>query len=457
MTMMKLLFIMAKTATTTSATTTTINNACCSATTTKLTGRRHLRYNSNWFSRNNSNRSPITAAAALSGSAAFVDVIAPTTSAARLRRSSSSSSSSCNTIIGHPTSKATCTRSWIQNRRTTTRSMTTSQFDATSSDRGCNFHQKNDNASSSQSALFSSSSSSFSSSSSEATGVESIPAEIQRTLAKQPIVSPNDESVESSDDNSNNNDDNNANTPNNNKLPYYIYESEQTIKKSRFIGLARYANNWSDAFEFINEIKTKVHPKARHWCFAYRGSIISGGSSGSGSEADTDDDDDDDEDDNTGSSSSSFDASSTTTTITERASDDGEPTGTAGQPILNSLKTEGNLIDVVVMVIRYSGGIKLGAGGLIRAYGGTARQVLQENTQHQLIIIPKQTLIIENLQPKYVGQLYDIASKYNASIISSSNDTNNFNNFNLICDCDVVPTIKERLLDWTRGSITIRS
>ena len=108
---------------------------------------------------------------------------------------------------------------------------------------------------------------------------------------------------------------------------------------------------------------------------------------------------------------------------------------------------------MVVIVIRYSGGIKLGAGGLIRAYGGTARQVLQENTQRQLIIIPKQTLIIENLQPKYVGQLYDIASKYNAII---SNDNSNFNNFNLICDCDVVPTIKERLLDSTRGSITIR-
>ncbi|OEU11934.1 UPF0029-domain-containing protein [Fragilariopsis cylindrus CCMP1102] len=288
--------------------------------------------------------------------------------------------------------------------------MTTLQFDATSSARR-NFHQKNDNASSSQSALFSSSSSSLEA----VAGIESIPAEIQRTLAKQPIIiSPNDESSES------NNDD--ANTPNNNKLPYYIYESEQTIKKSRFIGLARYANNWHDALEFINEIKTKVHPKARHWCFAYRGSIISGGSgSGSG----------------------------------KRASDDGEPTGTAGQPILNSLKTEGNLIDVVVIVIRYSGGIKLGAGGLIRAYGGTARQVLQENTQHQLIIIPKQTLVIENLQPKYVGQLYDIASKYNAAIISS-NDSNNFNNFNLICDCDIVQTIKERLLDSTRGSITIR-
>jgi putative IMPACT (imprinted ancient) family translation regulator len=388
----------------------------------------HLKYNNNWVSSNN-NRSPITAAAS-SGASAFVDVIAPSSTVRRRRRRSSSSSSCCNKIIGDTTNKATYTtsRSRIQIQSRMTRSA------MTSSDRRNNFHQKNNDASS-ITALFSSSSSS----SSEAAGsTESISAEVQRTLAKQHISPESD----SGDNDDNNDSAANANANANAKqLPYYIYESEQTIKKSRFIGLARYANNWNDALEFINEIKTKVHPKARHWCFAYRGSIISGG------EAAFDTDEDDDKDASLSSSSSS-------TTITERASDDGEPTGTAGQPILNSLKTEGNLIDVVLIVIRYSGGIKLGAGGLIRAYGGTARQVLQENIQHQITIIPKQTLIIENLQPKYVGQLYDIASKYNAIITSNNNDYNN--NFNLVCDCDIVDKIKERLLDSTRGSITIR-
>lgn len=58
-----------------------------------------------------------------------------------------------------------------------------------------------------------------------------------------------------------------------------------------------------------------------------------------------------------------------------KASDDGEPSGTAGVPILEVLKKEG-LTDVLVMVVRYFGGIKLGSGGLIRAYGKTAKEAV---------------------------------------------------------------------------------
>jgi uncharacterized YigZ family protein len=58
------------------------------------------------------------------------------------------------------------------------------------------------------------------------------------------------------------------------------------------------------------------------------------------------------------------------------ASDDGEPGGTAGSPILNALLNSG-VGDVVVVVTRYFGGVKLGRGGLVRAYGGGARRVLQ--------------------------------------------------------------------------------
>jgi Uncharacterized protein family UPF0029 len=60
-----------------------------------------------------------------------------------------------------------------------------------------------------------------------------------------------------------------------------------------------------------------------------------------------------------------------------RSTDDGEPGGTAGRPILNAIETE-ELDEVCVLVIRFFGGTKLGAGGLVRAYGGTARQCLQE-------------------------------------------------------------------------------
>ncbi len=60
----------------------------------------------------------------------------------------------------------------------------------------------------------------------------------------------------------------------------------------------------------------------------------------------------------------------------ERASDDGEPAGTAGAPILRAI-TAAEMSDVLVAVVRWFGGIKLGKGGLARAYGGSAREVLE--------------------------------------------------------------------------------
>jgi len=266
---------------------------------------------------------------------------------------------------------------------------------------------------------------------------------VQRTLAKQPILGSSSTGIGSNDDN----DDSDSNNNSNSHLPYHVYESEQTIKKSRFIALTRYADNWKDASDFVQEIKTKVHPKARHWCFAYRGSIVGDGGNSNGG-GDSEEDDDDNNNMNTLSLS---DTTSSSTTITERASDDGEPSGTAGQPILNALQTEGGLIDVVLVVIRYSGGIKLGAGGLIRAYGGTARQVLQEFAHQQIEVIPKQTLQLSAVQPKYVGVVYDLAAKYSATV-----NSNDYVTFSFTCDFDDVQTISERLMDATRGSVVIR-
>ena len=77
----------------------------------------------------------------------------------------------------------------------------------------------------------------------------------------------------------------------------------------------------------------------------------------------------------------------------EKASDDGEPSGTAGIPILNVLKKEG-LQNVLCIVVRYFGGIKLGAGGLVRAYSKAC----------------KEGLIITNLEK---GYLIEIEFEYN--------------------------------------------
>lgn len=105
-------------------------------------------------------------------------------------------------------------------------------------------------------------------------------------------------------------------------------ESELIIQKSRFITYVNRAETEQEAQSFIDNIKNQ-HKSANHNCSAY---MIG-------------------EHDNI-----------------QKANDDGEPSGTAGFPMLEVLKKQG-LKDTVVVVTRYFGGIKLGGGGLIRAYG----------------------------------------------------------------------------------------
>ncbi len=107
------------------------------------------------------------------------------------------------------------------------------------------------------------------------------------------------------------------------------------IEKSRFITTSRHVSGEDDAKKFIAEINKKF-PDATHNCYAYicdtAGNFL-------------------------------------------RFSDDGEPQGTAGMPMLEVLKTNG-LREVAVVVTRYFGGIKLGAGGLVRAYSGCVAENL---------------------------------------------------------------------------------
>ena len=124
-------------------------------------------------------------------------------------------------------------------------------------------------------------------------------------------------------------------------------QSEIVLSKSRFITYVDRAETEEEALNFINKIK-KMHPNATHNCSCY---MIG-------------------EHDNI-----------------QKANDDGEPSGTAGVPMLEVLKKQG-LKDTVVVVTRYFGGIKLGGGGLIRAYGKattegiSAAQVVERKLHH---------------------------------------------------------------------------
>lgn len=112
-------------------------------------------------------------------------------------------------------------------------------------------------------------------------------------------------------------------------------ETEIVIKKSRFIGRARPVANEEEAIRFVEAVK-KEHWSATHNCSAY---VV-----GDNNEV-------------------------------QKQSDDGEPSGTAGRPILEVIKNSG-LKYAAVVVTRYFGGVKLGASGLIRAYAEGAQAAI---------------------------------------------------------------------------------
>jgi len=120
-------------------------------------------------------------------------------------------------------------------------------------------------------------------------------------------------------------------------IPAGFLERETEIKKSRFIARVAPVSSRDDVKAWLEQARND-HPDARHICWAYQI-----GRPGAAAEA--------------------------------AMNDDGEPSGTGGKPILSVIQHK-DLGDVLVMVIRYFGGIKLGAGGLVRAYAGATEAVL---------------------------------------------------------------------------------
>ena len=116
--------------------------------------------------------------------------------------------------------------------------------------------------------------------------------------------------------------------------------AEIVIEKSRFIAAAIHVDNAEQAIEYVNA-KRKQYFDATHNCYAY----IAGDKA--------------------------------------KFSDDGEPQGTAGLPMYECIKNN-NLDYLCVVVTRYFGGVKLGAGGLVRAYSGSVAEVLKQCTKLQM-------------------------------------------------------------------------
>lgn len=157
---------------------------------------------------------------------------------------------------------------------------------------------------------------------------------------------------------------------------------ELKVQRSRFVGLAVPVATAQGAQEQLAETARQYHD-ARHVCYAYR--------LGVGRE------------------------------LTSRKSDDGEPSGTAGEPILTAI-TQLELTDVLVMVVRYFGGIKLGTGGLARAYGQTAADALSNGVIREVPLGREFALEFTYAQEKTVRRLLEtwqgkpVAQEYGARV-----------------------------------------
>jgi len=184
---------------------------------------------------------------------------------------------------------------------------------------------------------------------------------------------------------------------------------QEEIKKSRFICHAKRVYSEEEARDFITAIK-KEHYKATHNCSAF----IIGERSG-----------------------------------IKRTSDDGEPSGTAGVPMLGVLENH-NLTNVCVVVTRYFGGIKLGAGALIRAYAGSVALAVKEIG---IIEIKEQAGIAIQMSYAQYQEYSNFLKEYNLMELDT-NFTDQVDTM-IYVDKEEKENIKAALVEFFNGKVTL--
>jgi uncharacterized YigZ family protein len=180
---------------------------------------------------------------------------------------------------------------------------------------------------------------------------------------------------------------------------------EAEFKKSRFIARAGRCQSRADATAFLESAR---EPKANHNCWAYR------------------------------------------VGPDYRFNDDGEPGGTAGQPILHAIEGQG-LDHVVAVVTRWFGGIKLGAGGLARAYGGTAAECLR--LAPKVEVRPRVTLRV-SAPFALTGAVWPVVAACGAQRLKEE-----FSGDGLVLEISIeegaLPAFETALADATRGKARV--
>lgn len=193
--------------------------------------------------------------------------------------------------------------------------------------------------------------------------------------------------------------------------PGEVFRVEQTIKRSRFIASVGHTPGVEEAKAFIEQIKAEFED-ARHNCWAY-----CAGAAGS----------------------------------TDRigASDDGEPHGTAGRPMLTAV-THSGIGEVTVVVTRYFGGILLGTGGLVKAYQSSVKMALEAVPTR---IRTKTKRIKFSVEHRFVNQVLRKIETANARILEKNFDMDA--DFDVEIPEDLAETFAKELEELTRGALLI--
>ncbi len=159
-----------------------------------------------------------------------------------------------------------------------------------------------------------------------------------------------------------------------------VHEILLKEKGSKFIGYAFPVGNEAELKEHLEQIRN-LHPKATHHCYAFR----------------------------LGKEGENY-----------RANDDGEPSGSAGLPIYNQILAH-ELTNILLIVVRYYGGTKLGVAGLIKAYKETAKETLA----HGEVIIQEEKFLLQ-MSCGYDRQssVYNLINRFSGTIVSSEQKEN---------------------------------
>lgn len=193
--------------------------------------------------------------------------------------------------------------------------------------------------------------------------------------------------------------------------PGEVFRVEQTIKRSRFIASVGHTPGVEEAKAFIEQIKAEFED-ARHNCWAYC-------------------------------------AGAARSTDRIGASDDGEPHGTAGRPMLTAV-THSGIGEVTVVVTRYFGGILLGTGGLVKAYQSSVKMALEAVPTR---IRTKTKRIKFSVEHRFVNQVLRKIETTNGRILEKNFDMDA--DFDVEIPEDLAETFAKELEELTRGALLI--